>query len=60
MMSTCPQVTGGTPDSIDWASLQLPQWITDRLERLGYPYPTEVCVPGFWLGALAFTHFQLR
>jgi len=35
-------VTGSTAARIDWASTFLPDWITDRVSRLGYPFPTEV------------------
>ncbi|GAX72763.1 hypothetical protein CEUSTIGMA_g219.t1 [Chlamydomonas eustigma] len=36
------QVMGGRPGRIDWASLDLPEWLSDRLERLGYKFPTEI------------------
>lgn len=34
------KVTGATPERIDWASLGLPAWLTDRVERLGFKFPT--------------------
>lgn len=34
------QVMGGTTARIDWASLDVPAWLSDRLERLGFKFPT--------------------
>ncbi len=42
MLNIHSQVTGGKADRIDWASLEIPEWLSDRLERLGFKFPTEV------------------
>ncbi|KAG1655011.1 hypothetical protein FOA52_008831, partial [Chlamydomonas sp. UWO 241] len=35
-------VLGPKASRIDWESLEFPNWLGDRLERLGYRFPTEV------------------
>eukprot|EP00967_Tisochrysis_lutea_P157252 scaffold318671_cov19-Tisochrysis_lutea.AAC.1 len=40
LIPTFAQVTGSQDARIDWASLGLPDWLTDRVERLGFRFPT--------------------
>jgi hypothetical protein len=41
---------------MDWRALGVPEWLADRAERLGFLFPTGVCVVSTaalsWLGAL--------
>ena len=41
-----PQVTGGRAGRIDWESLEVPFWLADRLDRLGFKFPTGVGLRG--------------
>ena len=35
-------MTGGKASRIDWESLEVPFWLADRLDRLGFKFPTGV------------------
>ena len=40
------QITGGRAARIDWEALEVPFWLSDRLDRLGFKFPTGGCVGG--------------
>lgn len=36
------QLYDGRPPVMDWHSSPIPEWLVDRVERLGFRYPTEI------------------